>query len=76
MSGRIDLIYEDPVTKEVVVVDYKTDDLPDHAACEARAAAYRGQAEIYARALGEGWGLPARPRVELWFLGPGIVVTL
>ena len=76
VSGRVDLVYRDPDTGEVVVADYKTDDLTGEAECQARAELYRAQAELYGRALQEGLGLEHAPRLELWFLAADLVVEL
>lgn len=76
VAGRIDLIYRDPTTGEVVAVDFKTDLLPDRAACEQRATAYAGQAARYRRALQEDLGLERPPRFELWFLVTDASVTV
>ncbi|RLE30392.1 MAG: hypothetical protein DRJ61_12885, partial [Acidobacteria bacterium] len=57
MTGAIDLVYQDPDTGEIVVADYKTDQLADDAEIQDRAAVYRPQLEIYARALKEAMNL-------------------
>ncbi len=66
VAGAIDLVYRDE--GELVVVDFKTDEVEDEEALAARAAAYAPQEALYARALQEGLGPPAPPRCELWFL--------
>ncbi len=73
VAGAADLLYRDPGTGELVIVDYKTDEVESDDALAARAAAYRSQAETYQRAVQEGLGLSYRPRCELWFLAPGRV---
>jgi ATP-dependent helicase/nuclease subunit A len=73
VAGVIDLLQRDPATGEVVVVDYKTDAVDAGEELERRAAAYALQGRVYARAVQEALGLPSVPRVELWFLWPGIV---
>jgi ATP-dependent helicase/nuclease subunit A len=71
VSGAIDLVYRDPDTNELVVVDYKTDRVEtdeDHA---ERAKGYAAQGAQYRRALQEALGLAELPRFELWFLHSG-----
>ncbi len=43
-------------------------DAVDEAELDERAAVYRPQLERYGRALQGALGLPAAPRLELWFL--------
>jgi ATP-dependent helicase/nuclease subunit A len=54
-SGRVDLVFNDG--EGLVVVDYKSDQVPA-ADVSAALEIHRGQAEIYARAIGAGTGLP------------------
>ena len=49
LEGYIDLLYRD--TDGLVVVDYKTDHLPDEPSLEARLAHYRRQGAAYALAI-------------------------
>jgi ATP-dependent helicase/nuclease subunit A len=72
VAGAIDLVYRDPATGELVVADYKTDDVAGGALAE-RAAKYAAQGAVYTRALERALGLAARPRFELWFLRAGEV---
>ncbi len=67
VSGALDLVYVDPESGRFVVVDFKTDAVEGDAVAE-RAAAYRPQEELYARALHRAFGLADEPRTELWFL--------
>ena len=76
MTGAIDLVYQDPDTGEIVVADYKTDQLADDAEIQDRAAIYKPQLEIYACALQEAMNLDVTPRQELWFVGSGVVHCL
>ena len=69
-SGVVDLVYRDPATGELAIADYKTDRVTAEEA-PARARGYRAQGLVYARALRAALELPALPRFELWFLGPG-----
>ncbi len=72
VSGAIDLLYRDPADGALVVADYKTDALEPEDV-PARTLAYASQGATYARALAEALGLERPPRVEFWFLDPGIV---
>ncbi len=76
MTGAIDLVYRDVSTGEIVVADYKTDQLENDDEIRDRAAVYRPQLEIYARALKEAMNLEVMPRQELWFVGSGVVHAL
>jgi ATP-dependent helicase/nuclease subunit A len=66
--GAIDLVYRDPASGEVVVVDFKTDRIATRGAIADRVAHHRPQAEQYRRAVLEALRLPQAPRFELWFL--------
>jgi len=76
MTGAIDLVYRDPVTGEIVVADFKTDQLADDGEIQDRSAVYRPQLEIYARALQQAMDLDVMPRKELWFVGVGRIVRV
>ncbi|MDY7094388.1 MAG: UvrD-helicase domain-containing protein [Acidobacteriota bacterium] len=78
VSGIIDLVYRDPETGEVVLADFKTDEIADgDDGLQRRTDAYRSQGEIYRRALKEALSLPVAPRFELWYLyADRIVVAL
>ncbi|MCK5379060.1 MAG: PD-(D/E)XK nuclease family protein, partial [Acidobacteria bacterium] len=76
VTGAIDLVYRDPETGEIVVADYKTDQLADDAEIHNRAVVYQPQLEIYARALQQALNLDVTPRQELWFVGSGVVHCL
>ena len=73
LAGVVDLLLRDPATGAVVVVDFKTDRVEVGAELERRAAAYALQGRVYARAVQGALALPLPPRVELWFLWPGVV---
>lgn len=66
--GAIDWIHWDPVDREVVVVDFKSDRVADAAAIAARVRHHAAQAERYRVAAQQALGLERLPRVELWFL--------
>jgi ATP-dependent exoDNAse (exonuclease V) beta subunit len=72
VSGAIDLLYQDE-RGELVVVDYKTDDVEGDAALAAKAAHYAPQGAVYVAAIQRALGLSAPPRFELWFLQAGEV---
>jgi ATP-dependent exoDNAse (exonuclease V) beta subunit len=74
VSGAIDLLYEDECG-EVVVADYKTDDVSGEAALRDRAAHYAPQGVAYTRAVQLALGLTAQPKFELWFLQAGVRVA-
>jgi ATP-dependent exoDNAse (exonuclease V) beta subunit len=76
VAGAIDLLYREPATGELVVVDYKTDAVEGEAALRERAARYAGQAGAYRRAVREALALERAPRCELWFLHAGAVVPV
>lgn len=73
LVGAVDLVYRDAGSGELVVVDFKTDDLAGEDLA-GRAAVYGPQAALYSRALQEALDLPAPPRCEFWFLAAGEVV--
>jgi ATP-dependent exoDNAse (exonuclease V) beta subunit len=75
VTGAIDLLYRDPTTNEIVVADYKTDDVTA-ADLQRRAAAYAPQGAAYVRAVQEALDLKRPPRFELWFLKADQVVTV
>jgi ATP-dependent exoDNAse (exonuclease V) beta subunit len=72
-SGAIDLLFEDPETGRLVVVDYKTDAVEAGSALQERARGYVPQGRVYVRAVREALGLVRPPRFELWFLHAGVV---
>ena len=68
VSGSIDLVARDPDDGAWVVIDFKTDSVPNAHALEARASVHARQGAAYLRALREGLSLASDPRLELWFL--------
>jgi ATP-dependent helicase/nuclease subunit A len=76
VAGSIDLLYRDPESGELVIVDYKTDRVEGETELRERAAGYAGQARHYRRAIQEALVLAAPPRFELWFLYAGAVVPV
>jgi len=74
ITGAIDLLYRDPASGDVVIADYKTDEVPTAADLDRRAAAYAPQGAAYVRAIQEALELKRPPRFELWFLRADKVV--
>jgi ATP-dependent helicase/nuclease subunit A len=70
--GSIDLLYRD-ADGEFVVADYKTDAETDPAELRTR---YASQVAVYADAVQRAFDLPRRPRMELWLLRAGRVLSL
>ncbi len=68
VSGVVDLVYREPGSDRLVIVDYKTDRVRDASELAERSAAYLEQGAVYQTALREGLGLDRDPRFELWFL--------
>jgi ATP-dependent helicase/nuclease subunit A len=68
VAGTIDLVYRDPETGALVIVDYKTDEAATDQVIAGRAAAYASQGRVYRRALREALALADDPQFELWFL--------
>jgi len=56
IEGFIDLLYETP--EGLVIVDHKTDRIPNEAELDAALGCYRLQGAAYALALGEALGRP------------------
>ena len=76
VEGFVDLMYEDPATGGLVVVDYKTDALgamPD--ADSERAQQYRQQCAAYAWCLARAAGKPVGRVVLLYLQGDGSPAT-
>ncbi|MBZ5587245.1 MAG: UvrD-helicase domain-containing protein [Acidobacteriia bacterium] len=76
ISGVIDLVYRDPDTGELVIADYKTDEVATKSELEERGLAYAAQGAVYRRALEDALGLTVHPRFELWFVFPGEIVSV
>ena len=64
VSGTIDLVYRDPETGELVIADYKTDEVAGGRELRERAVAYAAQGVVYRRALREALGSRRGPRVS------------
>jgi ATP-dependent helicase/nuclease subunit A len=76
VSGTIDLVYRDPGSGELVIADYKTDEVATDAEIAERIAAYTAQGAVYRRALREGLELARSPRFELWFLHADRIIAV
>jgi ATP-dependent helicase/nuclease subunit A len=76
VTGAVDLLYRDPASGEVVIADYKTDEVATAADLDRRAAAYAPQGAAYVRAVQEALDLKKPPRFELWFLRADRVVAV
>lgn len=74
-AGSIDLVYRDPTSGQLVVVDYKTDRADTDAEVEALTERYAPQGRVYVDALREALQLDQPPRFELWFLHAGRVTA-
>jgi ATP-dependent exoDNAse (exonuclease V) beta subunit len=74
IAGAVDLLYRDAASGELVIADYKTDEVAG-AEVAGRAALYASQGEVYVRAVRDALDLDAAPRFELWFVHAGAVVT-
>jgi ATP-dependent helicase/nuclease subunit A len=72
VSGTVDLLYRDAGSGELVIADYKTDEVAG-ADLERRAATYASQGAAYVRAVQQALELAAPPRFELWFVHAGRV---
>jgi len=75
VSGAIDLVYREPGSERLVVVDYKTDAVAAPAELERRAAAYAEQGAVYTHALASALELAYTPRFELWFFDADRIVA-
>jgi ATP-dependent exoDNAse (exonuclease V) beta subunit len=73
VSGTVDLLYRDAGSGELVIADYKTDEVAG-AELARRAAVYASQGAAYVRAVQQALDLAAPPRFELWFVHAGRVV--
>ncbi|KAB2958279.1 MAG: hypothetical protein F9K18_12360 [Thermoanaerobaculia bacterium] len=68
LVGVIDLLYRDPATGEVVVADYKTDEVRSEGEAAERVAHHAPQLRLYGEAVRAALGLERVPRLELWLL--------
>jgi ATP-dependent exoDNAse (exonuclease V) beta subunit len=69
--GTLDLLYRDPADGQLVVADFKSDQIPDAQALRRLAKAYKPQGELYCRAVEKLFPDEEPPRFELWFLRAG-----
>jgi ATP-dependent exoDNAse (exonuclease V) beta subunit len=68
LSGRVDLVYQDPASGQLVTADFKTDRVRDDDELASRVAMYAEQVLTYARGVAEALQLEQPVRAELWFL--------
>lgn len=66
--GTLDLLYRDPATGQLIVADFKTDQVETTAELNARAEHYAGQGAVYQRAVQAMFPDEDPPGFELWFL--------
>jgi ATP-dependent exoDNAse (exonuclease V) beta subunit len=71
--GTLDLLYRDPADGQLVVADFKTDQVPNVDAIRQLASAYSAQGEIYCAAVEAMFPDEEPPRFELWFLRAGVI---
>jgi ATP-dependent exoDNAse (exonuclease V) beta subunit len=71
--GTLDLLYRDPADGQLVVADFKTDQVPNVDAIRQLASAYSAQGEIYCAAVESMFPNEEPPRFELWFLRAGVI---
>ena len=76
VSGTVDLLLRDDRDGDLVVIDYKTDEIEGEEEIRVRAATYAPQVSVYTRAVQSALGLERRPRAELWFLWPGVAYPI
>ncbi|HLF55659.1 MAG TPA: 3'-5' exonuclease, partial [Thermoanaerobaculia bacterium] len=74
--GTLDLVYRDPESGEIVVADFKTDEVASDEEAAVKVALYRPQLALYGRAVGHAFALPAPPRLELWLIALDRIVPL
>jgi ATP-dependent exoDNAse (exonuclease V) beta subunit len=73
-TGAIDLVYQDAATGDLVVADFKSDEIDDEAALERKVERYWPQGRAYCKAVAEALRPERPPRFELWFLAADRVV--
>jgi ATP-dependent helicase/nuclease subunit A len=74
--GSVDLLYRDAASGELVVADYKSDDVRTPEQTAERVQRYGAQGAAYVRAVHEALALDRPPRFELWFLASGECVDV
>ncbi len=73
--GTLDLLYRDPADGQLVVADFKSDQVADAQALKHLAKAYQPQGELYCRAVEQLFPDEEPPRFELWFLRAGEITS-
>lgn len=74
--GTLDLLYRDPASGQLVVADYKTDQVEDQADIQRLCAHYEAQGRLYLEAVARAFPDEEPPRFELWFLAAGQITPL
>ena len=69
--GTLDLLYRDPASGNLVVADFKSDQVRDVKDAEQLAQAYQAQGQIYCQAVERMFPNEEPPLFELWFLRAG-----
>ncbi|MCB9556065.1 MAG: UvrD-helicase domain-containing protein [Deltaproteobacteria bacterium] len=67
-AGSVDLLYREPSSGQLVIVDYKTDDVDGVDSARRRAESYRQQRDGYLAAVVAALAPSLRPRFEFWML--------
>lgn len=67
-AGAVDLLYRDPKSGHIVVVDYKTDSIPTPDQVDRLCAIYSTQGAHYVKALRQMFGKGETVELEIWFL--------
>ncbi len=75
LTGSVDALLQDPVSDELVIVDFKTERVGG-ALARDRAERYRGQLARYAKGVQRALSPRRPPRCELWFLWGDVRVVL
>ncbi len=69
--GTLDLLYRDPADNNLVVADFKSDQVRDVKGTAQLVQAYQAQGRIYCQAVELMFPQEEPPRFELWFLRAG-----
>jgi ATP-dependent exoDNAse (exonuclease V) beta subunit len=73
MTGTLDLLYRDSSDGQLVVADFKTDQIVDEASLKLAVQRYQPQGRIYCSAVRSMFPDLDAPRFELWFLAAGVI---
>jgi ATP-dependent exoDNAse (exonuclease V) beta subunit len=75
MTGTLDLLYRDPNDGQLVVADFKTDQIADDASLQLAIQRYLPQGRVYCSAVRSMFPDLEPPRFELWFLAAGTIAN-